>query len=109
MKKFVEIDLKAVKKTFENMNNDKTSLGLSLVEEAEFMKKTLNDLKTKIEDEGVVVSMCQGKYSIDRANPALSQYNMLIKNYQTCIKNLLDLIPKEEINIDSVEDIELYD
>ena len=60
---------------------------------------------TKIEDEGVVVSMCQGKYNIDRANPALSQYNMLIKNYQTCIKNINDLLPKEEYT-DDVFDIE---
>lgn len=109
LKKFKEIDLKAIKDTFEKMDNDKTSLGLSLLEEAEFMKNTLNDLKSKIEEEGVVVSMCQGKYSIDRANPALSQYNMLIKNYQNCIKSLLDLIPKEEITQEDVEEVNLDD
>lgn len=96
MKKTKEVDLKAIKSTFENMNSDKSALGLSLVEEAEFMKTTLNDLKEKIAKDGVVTSMCQGKYNIDRANPALSQYNMLIKNYQTCVKNINDLLPKEE-------------
>ena len=40
--------------------------------------------------------MCQGKYNIDRANPALSQYNMMIKNYQSCIKSIADLLPKED-------------
>ena len=105
MKKIKEVDLKSVKTTFEKMNNDKSKLGLSLIEEAEFMKVTLNDLKDKIVQDGVVTSMCQGKYNIDRANPALSQYNMLIKNYQTCIKNINDLLPKEEY-IDDVFDIE---
>lgn len=94
MAKIKEIDLKSVRETFENMATDKSKLGLSLVEEAEFMKLTLNDLKDKIVKDGVVTSMCQGKYNIDRANPALSQYNMLIKNYQTCIKNIHDLLPK---------------
>lgn len=109
MKKIKEVDLKALRDTFEKMDNDRTTLGISLLEEAEFMKKTLDDLKKKINDEGVVVSMCQGAYSIDRANPALSQYNQLIKNYQTCIKSLLDLIPKEEYFNDNVEDIDLDD
>lgn len=98
MKKIKEIDLKAVRDALEKMDNDKTTLGLSLLEEAEFMKATLNRLKVKIEEEDVVVSMCQGKYDIDRANPALSQYNMMIKNYQTCIKNLLDIIPADNSN-----------
>ena len=107
MKKIKEVDLKAVRDTLEKMDNDKTTLGISLLEEAEFMKATLNSLKTKIEEEGVVVSMCQGKYDIDRANPALSQYNMMIKNYQTCVKNLLDIIPVNESNDDDVFDEDL--
>lgn len=105
LKKIKEIDLKSVKSTFENMNNDKATLGLSLVEEAVFMKTTLGDLKKAIDEGGVITSMCQGKYNIDRANPALSQYNMLIKNYQTCIKNINDLLPKEDLS-DEVFDID---
>ena len=41
--------------------------------------------------------MCQGKYDIERANPALSQYNMVIKNYQSCINNIVNLLPKEDL------------
>ncbi|MBR4178016.1 MAG: hypothetical protein IKR57_01550 [Bacilli bacterium] len=107
MKKIKEVDLKAVRDTLEKMDNDKTTLGLSLLEEAEFMKTTLNNLKVKIKEEGVVVSMCQGKYDIDRANPALSQYNMMIKNYQTCVKNLLDIIPADNSNDDDEFDEDL--
>lgn len=109
MKKIKEVNLKALRDTFEKMDNDRTTLGISLLEEAEFMKKTLDDLKKKINEEGVVTSMCQGKYNIDRANPALSQYNQLIKNYQACIKSLLDLIPKEEISNENIEEIGLDD
>ena len=108
MKKVERIDLKAVKDTFESLGTDKSKLGLNLVEEAEFMKLTLDELKSKVVKDGVVTSMCQGKYNIDRANPALSQYNMLIKNYQTCIKNIAELLPKgDSISEDTFDDDDL--
>lgn len=108
MKKIKRIDLNSVKITFENMANDKSNLGLALIEEAEFMKSTLEQLKSKIKSDGVVTSMCQGKYDIDRANPALSQYNMLIKNYQSCINNIVNLLPKDNFpNEDNFDDDEL--
>ena len=97
MAKVKEIDIKSVKDTFVDMGTDKAKLGLALIEEAEFMKNTLIQLKKKVESDGVVTSMCQGKYDIERANPALSQYNMLIKNYQSCINNIVNLLPKDEL------------
>lgn len=108
LKKIKKIDINSVKITFENMANDKSQLGLALVEEAEFMKNTLEQLKAKVISDGVVTSMCQGKYDIDRANPALSQYNMLIKNYQSCINNIVNLLPKDDIpNEDNFDDDDL--
>ena len=95
-KKIKEIDLKAIKDTFEELGTDKSKLGLSLIDEATFMKTTLNDLKKIVEDQGVVTSMCQGKYNIDRANPALSQYSMYIKNFNTLVNSIANLLPKEE-------------
>lgn len=96
MKKTKEIDFKALKEYFKNIDSKKSRIGLSLLDEAIFMKTTLNDLKDVIEKQGVVTSMCQGKYNIDRANPALSQYNSLIKNYQNCMKQITELLPKNE-------------
>ena len=37
--------------------------------------------------------MCQGSYSINRANPALQAYNTMIKNYTSSIKQLVDMLP----------------
>lgn len=69
-------------------------LGLALLEKAEFMEKTLKELKTEIEAGGVITSMCQGSYNIERANPALQAYNITIKNYTTVIKQLNDMLIK---------------
>lgn len=108
MRKIKGIDINSIKDTFNDMGTDKAKLGLALIEEAKFMKTTLSKLKKKIRNEGVVTSMCQGKYDIDRANPALSQYNMLIKNYQSCINNIVNLLPKDEYSAeDNFDDDDL--
>ena len=96
MRKIKDININSIKETFLDMGTDKSKLGLALIEEAKFMKTTLTKLKKKIKNDGVVTNMCQGKYDIERANPALSQYNMLIKNYQSCINNIVNLLPKDE-------------
>ena len=95
MAKKKKIDLKTVRKTLEEMESDKGKLGLTLLEEAEFMKITLDELKKIIKENGVVTSMCQGNYDIERANPALNQYNSLIKNYNSIIKQIYDILPKD--------------
>lgn len=108
MEKNVKVDLKSVKTTLENMDSDKGKLGLSLLEEAGFMKSTLDHLKENIKEHGVVTKMCQGAYDIDRANPALNQYNSLIKNYNSTIKQIYDILPKEEnINEDNFDEDDL--
>ena len=102
------IDLKSVKNTLKEMNSDKGKLGLSLLEEAEFMKITLDELKKNIQEKGVVTEMCQGEYSIERANPALNQYNSLIKNYNSTVKQIYDILPKEEVqNYDNFDEDDL--
>lgn len=95
MEKIKEIDFKSVKEELEKMGSNKGKLGLSLLEEAEFMKVTLKELKKNVKAKGVVTEMCQGDYNIERANPALSQYNSLIKNYNSTIKQITDLLETE--------------
>ncbi|MEE3324195.1 MAG: hypothetical protein VZR33_02585 [Methanosphaera sp.] len=100
MKKIEEVNFKSIELTIANMDNDKKELCTSLLYEIKFMYDTLNELKTKVSEMGVITKMCQGKYDIERANPALNQYNTLVKNYSSCIKQLNELLPKEESNLD---------
>ncbi len=96
----MEVDFISTKATIDKLENDRKELAQSLLNEIEFMSKALNKLKDNVEENGVVTKMCQGKYDIDRANPALNQYNALIKNYNSCIKHLNELLPKEEVLLD---------
>ena len=97
MVKIKPIDFKSIKKVFNEMDSEKAMLGLALIEELEFMYKTLKELKKELDEKGVVTEMSQGAYSIERANPALTQYNAMIKNYQSTVKHLNDLLPKETL------------
>lgn len=92
MAKVSKVDLNLVKRTLESMDNNKGTLGLNLLTEAIFMKKTLRKLKKDINDKGVITKMPQGDYEIDRANPSLTQYNSLVKNYNSTIKQIVDLL-----------------
>lgn len=88
-------NLSELKQIFSN-NDKKSILALSLLDKAEFMEDTLQKLQQKVKDNGVVTEMCQGKYNIDRANPALQAYNVTVKNYTSVIKQLNDMIPTKE-------------
>ena len=61
-------------------------------------KKLLQDpqvhTEKEIKSKGVVTLMDQGKYYVERANPALVQYNAMVKNYQSTVKQINDLLPK---------------
>lgn len=93
MAKVVKIDLNSVKSTLKELDSDAAKLGLNLLIEAEFMKKTLRKLKKNINEKGVITEMPQGDYSIERANPSLTQYNSLVKNYNATIKQIIDILP----------------
>ncbi len=104
MKEIKKVDYKSIKDSIENLPNDKQELCNNILNELIFMEETLNSLKKEIQDKGVVVDMCQGKYSIQRTNPALNQYNTTMKNFTGCIKQLNDLLPTDSGDNDEFDE-----
>lgn len=86
-------NLKDIRSIFENRRDSKSQLALNLIDKIEFMEKTLLELQDEIDKNGTITEMCQGNYSINRANPALQAYNVTIKNYTSSIKQLVDMLP----------------
>lgn len=107
LKKIKKIKYDLVKDKIETMSDDKKSIALGLLKELSYMNDTLEKLKDKIDEKGVVTEMCQGNYSIDRTNPALQTYNALIKNYTSTSKQLFDMLPSNEDEIDNFDSDEL--
>jgi hypothetical protein len=92
----LDTDFKAIRAIFEKTENEKDKLGLKLVDRAVFMQKTLKNLEQNVEENGEIVVMCQGSYSIDRQNPALTAYTGLIKQYSSIVKQIIDLLPVKQ-------------
>jgi hypothetical protein len=84
--------IKKLKTTFKLLGGDRMTIGLSLIKEASFMGETLGKLKEIIE-KSVVEEFKQGKQQFMREQPALRSYNALIKNYQSIMKQINDLLP----------------
>ena len=40
--------------------------------------------------------MCQGSYSIDRESPAMRSYNATVKNFQSLIKQINEMLPDND-------------
>ena len=110
MTKMKKVSIKELSNTFKSIGNAEVKeLGLSLINELEFMNATLTNLKKEIEDKGVVVVMPQGKYDIERANPAIASYNTMVKNYNSTIKQLYELLNSNTVieSTDNFEDDDL--
>jgi len=93
MNNIKRINLKQVEESFKQVDDENIStLGMSLINELKFMKQTLTQLKKEIKTKGVVTEMDQGKYTIERANPAITSYNTMVKNYNSTIKQIYELL-----------------
>ena len=68
-----------------------------IANELKLILKTIDELKKDIEEKGAVEHFINGKQDFLRESPALTGYNKLMKTYDTFYKNLLNLVPKEEL------------
>ena len=86
-------ELNKLKNLYKNMPKDKLKINEDLMKRAVFMQEKLAEMEQRIDSDGLLVSMQQGNYSIDRAHPLISQYNAMVKNYTTIIKQLNEVVP----------------
>ena len=73
---------------------DRKPIAENLIKEIRFMAKTLDELKTTVEELGAVDHFENGKQKFIRENPALKAYNTTIQRYSLLYKQLADLLPK---------------
>lgn len=68
-----------------------------LVEKAAFMSVTLDDLQEHINQYGVTEEYKNGENQFGvKKSSHVEIYNTMIKNYTTTLKQLTDLVPKEQ-------------
>lgn len=96
----VNREINRLTRFFEDIDRKKRLTAKGLIEEAAFMKITLQELKAEIDKAGPIDEMPQGDYSILREHPALKAYNTMVQRYTNIINQLINLHPKEDVHKD---------
>ena len=86
-------------KFYESLSENKKEFLSPLIQNAAFMRVTLDDLQEIITKEGPVDSYQNGaNQSGMKQSAALQAYNALVKNYASVIKRLTDMLPPMKQN-----------
>ena len=81
---------------FEGTDANKRALVTPLIENAAFMRVTLDEMQEIINRDGVIDHYTNGQHQGGaKASAAVQGYNSLVKNYAAVIKTLMGLVPLE--------------
>ena len=81
---------------FEGADANKRALVTPLIENAAFMRVTLDEMQAIINRDGVIDHYTNGQHQGGaKASAAVQGYNSLVKNYAAVIKTLMGLVPHE--------------
>ena len=91
--KRIKRELSRLRKIFADLPEDTKRVADGLIQEAAFMRVTLEETRAVIDREGVIERFEQGKQRFYREHPATKVYTALINRYQGVMKQLIDLLP----------------
>lgn len=92
--------MKELENILKKIPEEKMNEATLISNEMKFILITIDELKKDIQEKGAVEHFINGKQDFLRESPALASYNKLMKTYDTFYKNLMALVPKEELNVD---------
>lgn len=83
---------------YENIPENKKKAIDGLIQRAAYMRVTLEDYEKDLDENGYVESFTQSVKTdpYERERPVARLYNTMNKNYQSIIKMLSDMLPKDD-------------
>lgn len=99
--------LKELDNILKKIPDEKKDAAQLIYNELAFILLTIEDLKKEIQEKGAVEHFINGKQDFLRESPAMASYTKLMKTYDTFYKNLINLVPKEEVVIDDFDEDDL--
>jgi len=90
----IKREVKILAKIFEKVEENRRKSAEKLIDRAAFMLILLEDMEEQIKREGLIVTMQQGDYTIERAHPLLEKHVAMAKNYAMVCKQLEGLLPE---------------
>lgn len=95
--KRIKKETKRLKEIYKSLPDNKYAIAIPLIENAAFMRVTLEDLQIEINNAGSVEDYKHGEGQYGKKeSSALKAYNNVIKNYNAVNKRLEDMLPAEE-------------
>ena len=89
---------------FEDMKENERAVINPLIQNAGFMRATLDELQEIITEQGPVEEYMNGQNQYGmKQSAALQSYNALVKNYTAVIKSLFSLLPRQKEKIGPLE------
>lgn len=97
-----------LRKIYKNIDADKKGIIDGLIQRAAYMRVTLEDWEEDIIKNGCTEMFTQSVNTppYERERPVARLYNTMNKNYQSIIKQLTDLMPKEVKVVDEDDGFE---
>jgi hypothetical protein len=94
----IQTEIKRLKGLYSKIENRHKKLIEGLVQRAAYMRIQLEDYETDLDDSGYVEMFSQSEdlEPYERERPVARLYNTGNKNYQSIIKQLTELLPKEQ-------------
>ncbi len=102
MKKiYNSINLEKLKNIIDEQDIQNKPVAYDLLEELEFMKETMEELKSTVQLHGATYIFKQGEQEYLKENPAMKSYNATVTKYNATIKQLLSLMPESTEKTDA--------
>lgn len=97
-KKLVSKEIRRLNNVFKEIDHNKKQLADGLIKRAAFMRTNLEIYENDLEEKGYVEMFSQSEKTdpYERERPVARLYNSLNKNYQSIMKQLTDLLPKDD-------------
>jgi len=92
----IKKEMLKLKRLFKNLPKDKQRAAEGLIQEAAFMRVTLEETRYIIDQEGILEHFEQGAQKFLREHPATKVYNAMINRYATVCKQLFEMVPDPE-------------
>lgn len=100
--KMIKKEIDEFEEIFKDISEDRKPFASRLIQQCAFMLTTLNELQETLNEQGSVELFVNGKQEMLREHPAAKIYNTMIKNYNSTVKQLLDMLPDDKQDSDEL-------
>lgn len=94
--KKIKQEINRVKKIYKDFPKEKLKVLEGLIQEAAFMKISLEEMREDLLTNGLTEVFEQGSQKFERERPHVKIYTTFMQRYSGVMKQLIDLLPEEQ-------------